>query len=124
MGEVQTMRDRPNEKLRGRDRGSLNLSTKLTAIEAGVIEDVHRGRAGRPANGAMLKAARGGSSDPLGLDIFAECGRQSDAADECRTNSHHTILSSPVSRGQFTLTFFSWCREGGSNPREVALSGF
>ncbi len=30
MGDVQTMRDRPKEKLRGRERRSLNLSTKLT----------------------------------------------------------------------------------------------
>jgi hypothetical protein len=76
MGEVQTMRDRPKEKLRGRDRRSLNLSTKLTAIEAGVIEDA-ASRAGRTpsewAREALLKAAQGGSSDPLGLDIFAEC---------------------------------------------------
>src|ERR1700753_2804313 len=76
MGEVQTMRDRPKEKLRGRDRRSLNLSTKLTAIEAGIIEDA-ASRAGRTpsewAREALLKAAQGGSSDPLGLDIFAEC---------------------------------------------------
>jgi hypothetical protein len=39
MGDVQTMRDRPKEKLRGRERRSLNLSTKLTAVEARVIED-------------------------------------------------------------------------------------
>ena len=39
MDDVQTMRDRPKEKLRGRDRRSLNLSTKLTAVEARVIED-------------------------------------------------------------------------------------
>jgi hypothetical protein len=74
MGEVQAMRDRPKEKLRGRDRRSLNLSTKLTAIEAGVIEDA-ASRAGRTpsewAREALLKAAQGGSSDPL--DIFAEC---------------------------------------------------
>jgi hypothetical protein len=40
MGDVQTMADRPKERLRGRDRRSLNLSTKLTAVEARVIEDV------------------------------------------------------------------------------------
>ena len=86
MGEVQTMRDRPKEKLRGRDRRSLNLSTKLTAIEAGVIEDA-ASRAGRTpsewARETLLKAARGGSSDPLGLDIFCRVRRQSDADDEC-----------------------------------------
>jgi hypothetical protein len=76
MGDVQTMRDRPKEKLRGRDRRSLNLSTKLTAIEARVIEDA-ASRAGRTpsewAREALLRAAQGGSSNPLGMDIFAEC---------------------------------------------------
>src|SRR5262249_31994601 len=54
----------------------LNLSTKLTAIEAKVIEDA-ASRAGRTpsewAREALMRAAQGGSSDPLGLDIFAEC---------------------------------------------------
>ena len=76
MGEVQTMGDRPKEKLRGRDRRSLNLSTKLTAIEARVIEDA-ASRAGKTpsewAREALLRAAQGGSSDPIGMDIFAEC---------------------------------------------------
>ena len=86
MVEVKTMRDRPKGKLRGRDRRSLNLSTKLTAIEAGVIEDA-ASRAGRTpsewAREALLKAAQGGSSDPLGLDIFAECVGSQNADDEC-----------------------------------------
>jgi hypothetical protein len=73
MGDVQTMRDRPKEKLRGRDRRSLNLSTKLTAVEARVIEDAAT-RAGKTpsewAREALLKAAQGGSSNPLGMDIF------------------------------------------------------
>src|ERR1700678_1244863 len=73
MGEVQTMQDRPKEKLRGCDRRSLNLSTKLTAIEAGEIEDA-ASRAGRTpsewAREALLRAAQGGSSDPLGMDFF------------------------------------------------------
>ena len=35
------------------------------------------------------------------------------------TNSHRTILASPVSRGQFNLNcLFCWCREGGSNPHD------
>jgi len=76
MGEVQTMGDRPKEKLRGRDRRSLNLSTKLTAAEARVIEDT-ASRAGRTrsewAREALLRAAQGGSSDPLGMNIFVEC---------------------------------------------------
>jgi hypothetical protein len=73
MGDVQAMSDRPKEKLRGRDRRSLNLSTKLTAIEARVIEDA-ASRAGRTpsewAREALLMAAQGGSSDPLGMDIL------------------------------------------------------
>ena len=76
MGDVQTMRDRPKEKLRGRDRRSLNLSTKLTAVEARVIEDAAT-RAGKTpsewAREALLRAAQGGSSNPLGMDIFIEC---------------------------------------------------
>ena len=76
MGDVQTMRDRPKEKLRGRERRSLNLSTKLTAGEAKVIEDAAT-RAGRTpsewAREELLRAARGDSSDPLGMDIFIEC---------------------------------------------------
>ena len=76
MGAVQTMRDRPKEKLRGRDRRSLNLSTKLTAREARVIEDA-ASRAGRTpsewAREALLSSAQGGSSDPISMDIFAEC---------------------------------------------------
>jgi hypothetical protein len=53
MGDVQTMRDRPKEKLRGRERRSLNLSTKLTAGEARVIEDAatRAGRTPSVANG-------------------------------------------------------------------------
>lgn len=76
MGDVQTMRDRPVGKLRGRDRRSLNLSTKLTAIEAKAIEDA-ASRAGKTpsewARDALLRAANSGSADPLGMDIFTEC---------------------------------------------------
>src|ERR1700728_4117287 len=76
MGDVQTMRDRPKEKLRGRERRSLNLSTKLTAGEARVIEDAATLAGRTPSEWAreeLLRAARGGSSDPLGMDIFIEC---------------------------------------------------
>ncbi len=76
MDDVQTMRDRPKEKLRGRDRRSLNLSTKLTAVEARVIEDAATRACRTPsewAREALLRAAQGGSSNPLGMDIFIEC---------------------------------------------------
>lgn len=76
MGDVQTMRDRPKEKLRGRERRSLNLSTKLTTTEARVIEDA-ASQAGRTpsewAREELLRAAQVGSTDPLGMDIFVEC---------------------------------------------------
>jgi hypothetical protein len=67
---------RTREKLRGRDRRTVNLSTKLTAVEASVIDDAAR-RAGRTpsewARESLLRAAQGGSSDPITMDIFAEC---------------------------------------------------
>ena len=73
MGDAQTMRDRPKEKLRGRDRRSLNLSTKLTAVEARVIEDAAT-RAGRTpsewAREALLKAA------PLACRAFDLCTKK------------------------------------------------
>ncbi len=76
MAEVHTIEHRDSEKLRGRDRRSLNLSTKLTAIEARAIEDAAT-RAGRTpsewAREALLRSAQGGSSDPISMDIFAEC---------------------------------------------------
>jgi hypothetical protein len=68
MAEVHTIEHRGSEKLRGRERRSLNLSTKLTAIEARVIEDA-ASRAGRTpsewAPEALLRAAQGGSFWPL-----------------------------------------------------------
>ena len=76
MGDVQTMGDGTKEKLRGRDRRTVNLSTKLTVVEARVIEDAAT-RAGRTpsewARDALLNAAQGGSSDRIGMDIFVEC---------------------------------------------------
>jgi hypothetical protein len=76
MGDVQATRYRTREKLRGRDRRTVNLSTKLTAIEARVIDDAAT-RAGRTpsewARETLLRAAQGGSSDPITMDIFAEC---------------------------------------------------
>ena len=76
MCDVQTVRDRARQKLHGRDRRSVNLSTKLTEIEARVIDDAAT-RAGRTpsewAREALLTAAQGGSSDPITMDIFVEC---------------------------------------------------
>ena len=52
------------------------MITKLTAIEAKVIEDVASCAGRTPsewAREALLRAAQGGSSDPIGMDIFVEC---------------------------------------------------
>lgn len=76
MADVQTVGYRSMERLRRRDRRTVNLSTKLTAIEARVIHDAAT-RAGRTpsewAREALLTAAQGGSSDPITMDIFVEC---------------------------------------------------
>jgi len=76
MGEIQTMGERGLVKLRGRDRRSLNLSTKLTVVEARTIEDAASRSGKTPSEWAreiLLHAAQGGSSDPIGMEIFAEC---------------------------------------------------
>ena len=39
MQEIQRIEGRSSERLRGRDRRSLNLSTKLTTSEAKAIEE-------------------------------------------------------------------------------------
>jgi hypothetical protein len=76
MDLVQTVDARHTMKLHGRDRRALNLSTKLTTIEAKTIEDA-ASRAGKTpsewAREALLQAAQGGSTDPIGMEIFAEC---------------------------------------------------
>ena len=75
MGDVQTMMDRPKEKLRGRDRRSLNLSTKLTAVEARVIEDAAT-RAGKTpsewARDLLLRGALAGNRGEMEMHIFTE----------------------------------------------------
>jgi hypothetical protein len=76
MGDVQTMGYRTIERLRGRDRRTVNLSTKLTAVEARVIHDAAARAGSTPsewAREALLRAAQGGSSDPITMDIFTEC---------------------------------------------------
>ena len=75
MGDVQTMRDRPKEKLRGRDRRSLNLSTKLTTIEAKAIEEA-ASRAGRTpsewAREVLLRADVVSGRTEMEMHIFTE----------------------------------------------------
>jgi hypothetical protein len=77
MADVRRIEERGFEKLRGRDRRSLNLSTKLTASEQKMIEEA-ASRAGKtPSEWARdtLLIAAGTSSDQLmteivGLQLF------------------------------------------------------
>lgn len=66
---------RRSEKLRGRDRRSRNLSTKLTAQEAKAIEDA-ASRAGKTpsewARDLLLRGAVIGSQTPMEMHIFTE----------------------------------------------------
>jgi hypothetical protein len=75
MAEVHTMEERRSEKLRGRDRRSLNLSTKLTAIEAKAIEDA-ASRAGKTpsewAREVLLRGNVAGNRAEIEMHIFTE----------------------------------------------------
>ena len=75
MGEVQMMGDRPKEKLRGRDRRSLNLSTKLTAAESKRIEDAASLVTKTPSEWArdvLLRSANLGSYSEMEMHLFTE----------------------------------------------------
>jgi hypothetical protein len=75
MAQVQTIEERSSEKLRGRDRRSLNLSTKLTVIEAKAIEDAAE-RAGKTpsewARDVLLRGEVVGDYTKLEMHIFTE----------------------------------------------------
>jgi hypothetical protein len=75
MAQVQTIEERSSEKLRGRDRRSLNLSTKLTVIEAKAIENAAE-RAGKTpsewARDVLLHGDSSGSHTGLEMHIFTE----------------------------------------------------
>ena len=75
MAEVHTIEHRGSEKLRGRDRRSLNLSTKLTAVEAKAIEDA-ASRAGKTpsewAREILLRSDVVGSHTEMEMHIFTE----------------------------------------------------
>jgi hypothetical protein len=75
MAEVHTIEHRGSEKLRGRDRRSLNLSTKLTAVEAKAIEDA-ASRAGKTpsewAHEMLLRSDVVGSHTEMEMHIFTE----------------------------------------------------
>ena len=67
--------ERSSEKLRGRDRRSRNLSTKLTASEAKAVEEA-ASRAGKTpsewARDLLLRSAVIGSQTQMEMHIFTE----------------------------------------------------
>ena len=75
MAETQTIGERNSEKLRGRDRRSCNLSTKLTTNEAKAVEEA-ASRAGKTpsewARELLLHGVVVGSHTPMDLHIFTE----------------------------------------------------
>jgi hypothetical protein len=75
MAEVQMIQERSSEKLRGRDRRSRNLSTKLTASEAKAVEEA-ASRAGKTpsewARDLLLRGVVIGSQTPMEMHIFTE----------------------------------------------------
>jgi len=75
MAEVHTIEERGSEKLRGRDRRALNLSTKLTANEAKAIEKA-ASRSGKTPNelarDLLLSSALIGNHTQMEMHIFIE----------------------------------------------------
>ena len=75
MAEVHTIEERGSGKLRGRDRRSLNLSTKLTAIEAKAIEEAASRASRTPSEWArevLLRADVVGGRTEMEMHIFTE----------------------------------------------------
>jgi hypothetical protein len=75
MAEVDMIKERNSEKLRGRDRRSRNLSTKLTANEAKAVEEA-ASRAGKTpsewARDLLLGSVVIGSYTHMEMHIFTE----------------------------------------------------
>jgi len=75
MTELRPRDDRPAERLRGRGRRSLNLSTKLTADEARAVEEAAE-RAGKTpsewARELLLRPEAAGVSTEMEMHIFTE----------------------------------------------------
>jgi hypothetical protein len=75
VAEIQVIDKRNSEKLRGRDRRSCNLSTKLTTNEAKAVEEA-ASRAGKTpsewARELLLHGVVVGSYTPMDLHIFTE----------------------------------------------------
>jgi hypothetical protein len=75
MAQLDRIDDRSSEKLRGRDRRSCNLSTKLTANEAKAVEEAASGAGKTPSEWARDLLLRGvvvGSHTPMEMHIFTE----------------------------------------------------
>jgi hypothetical protein len=75
MVEVRPMNDRPADRLHGRGRRSLNLSTKLTTDEARAIKEA-ASRAGKTpsewARELLLRPEAVGKSTEMEMHIFTE----------------------------------------------------
>ena len=75
MAEIDMIEERHSEKLRGRDRRSRNLSTKLTANEAKAVEEA-ASRAGKTpsewARDLLLGSLVLGSHTDMEMHIFTE----------------------------------------------------
>jgi len=75
MAEVQMIEERGSEKLRGRDRRSRNLSTKLTTNEAKAVEEAASRTGKTPSEWARDLLLRGvvvGTHTPMEMHIFTE----------------------------------------------------
>ena len=75
MGEVDMIEERTSEKLRGRDRRSRNLSTKLTTNEAKAVEEAASRTGKTPSEWArdlLLRAVVVGTHTPMEMHIFTE----------------------------------------------------
>jgi hypothetical protein len=75
MADAHVIEERSPQKLRGRDRRSLNLSTKLTAAEAKTIEDAALRVSKTPSEWArevLLRNAQEGCHSEMELHIFTE----------------------------------------------------
>jgi hypothetical protein len=75
MGQVDMIEERTSEKLRGRDRRSRNLSTKLTTNEAKAVEEAASRTGKTPSEWARDLLLRGvvvGSHTPMEMHIFTE----------------------------------------------------
>lgn len=75
MGDVGSANDRPTERLRGRGRRSLNLSTKLTTEEARAVEEAASQAGKTPSEWArdlLLRSETVRQSAEMEMHIFTE----------------------------------------------------